>query len=82
MSAQHQPPEETREPTQAPPKPSDAVHTHVWQPVGVAKDEQILYSPVSAADHVKVIRELAVTSCECGAIRKTEVSRKERWLNR
>jgi hypothetical protein len=57
-------------------------HEHVWEPVGIVDDEQIVYSPVSAMDHVLVKRQLAVRSCECGAIRRTEVSRKERWLNR
>lgn len=57
-------------------------HVHEWEPCGTAQDEQVLYSPVSAMDHVLVTRTLAIRTCKCGAVRKTEVSRKERRLNR
>lgn len=67
--------------TAAPPKPADA-HVHEWEPCGTTEHETVLYSPVSAMDHVVVTQTLAIRSCKCGAIRRTEVGRKERWLNR
>lgn len=57
-------------------------HVHEWEPVGVVDHETIFYSPVSAMDHTVVTQKLAVRSCKCGAVRRTEVGRKERWLNR
>lgn len=60
----------------------EQAHGHVWQPMGLTEKETVLYSPVSASDHVVVTQTLAVRSCACGAIRRTEVGRKKRWLNR
>jgi len=57
-------------------------HAHKWEPVGITEREVVAYSPVSAMDHVVVTQKIAVRSCECGALRQTEVGRKERWLNR
>jgi hypothetical protein len=62
--------------------PAAEAHEHEWEPVGVIDHETVLYSPVSAMDHVLVTQKLAVRSCKCGAVRRTEVGRKERWLNR
>jgi hypothetical protein len=58
------------------------VHKHKWQPVGITEVETVLYSPVSRNDHQVVTQKMAVRSCECGALRRTEVGRKTRWLNR
>jgi hypothetical protein len=57
-------------------------HVHVWEPVGIVEHETVVYSPVSAMDHAVVTQKLAVRSCSCGALRRTEVGRKKRWLNR
>ena len=57
-------------------------HVHEWQPCGTAQEETVLYSPVSAMDHVVVTQTFAIRSCSCGAVRRTEVGRKSRWLNR
>lgn len=53
-------------------------HVHKWQPVGITEVETVLTSPVSVYDNVVVTQKMAVRSCECGAIRRTEVGRKER----
>lgn len=57
-------------------------HTHEWEPFGTVTEDQILYSPVSAMDHVKETVTYAVRSCRCGAVRRTAVASKSRWLNR
>jgi hypothetical protein len=57
-------------------------HVHVWEPVGIVEHETVVYSPVSALDHAVVTQKLAVRSCSCGAVRRTEVGRKTRWKNR
>lgn len=57
-------------------------HEHEWEPVGITEVETVIYSPVSAMDHVLVTQKIAVRSCKCGSVRKTEIGRKERWLNR
>ena len=62
--------------------PEPPAHQHVWEPIGIVTDEKTFFSPVSAMDHTVVERKLAVQSCGCGAIRRVEVGRKERWLNR
>ena len=57
-------------------------HQHRWQPVGITEVETVLYSPVSVLDHQVVTQKMAVRSCECGAVRRTEIGRKTRWKNR
>ena len=55
-------------------------HTHAWQPAGIITEDDILYSPVSRFDHVKVTYKIAVRSCKCGAIRRTVVGQTSRRL--
>jgi hypothetical protein len=65
-----------------PPKLND-VHKHSWQPVGIVHDVEKSYSPVSIYDHQYRDIELAITSCSCGAIKRTVVARgRWKWLNK
>lgn len=60
----------------------ETAHVHEWEPVGITTTKKVGYSPVSAMDHVVYTIKLAVTSCKCGAIRRREVGRTSKWLNR
>jgi hypothetical protein len=58
-------------------------HVHEWQPVGVVKEREDAYSPVSVYDHQFREVSVAVRSCTCGAVRRTIVSYGPwKWLNR
>jgi hypothetical protein len=60
-----------------------AEHVHEWMPVGIAPEDQVSYSPVSAMDHQVRTNQIAVTSCACGEFRRALVSSSQwRWLNR
>jgi hypothetical protein len=49
-----------------------AAHTHEWEPVGMTTERRLVSD--GRKDWYVTIR-LAVRSCKCGAIRRTEVSR-------
>lgn len=58
-------------------------HEHAWEPVGTVKEEQVSYSPVSHMDHCKRTVTIAVRSCQCAALRRTQIGAGPwRWLNR
>ncbi len=50
-------------------------HVHSWQPCGTAVEERDFSD--GRRDYTAVIT-LAIRSCECGAVRKTEVARRYR----
>lgn len=52
--------------------PAAQAHVHKWEPVGMTTERRQFFDGITNpwAD----VR-LAIRSCECGAIRKTEVSR-------
>lgn len=50
-------------------------HKHTWKDAGIIEEDDMLYSPVSARDHIYFTRHILIRTCECGTIRRTEVGR-------
>lgn len=52
---------------------ADTPHVHKWQPVGTVKEQHRFYDGIT---NPLAMLTLAITSCECGALRRTEVARR------
>lgn len=50
-----------------------APHVHVWEPVGMTSERRRFFDGIT---NPQAEVKLAIRSCSCGAIRRTEVARR------